>query len=308
MRSTMFKQQIIGIINLSVPIIILFKFSPDFVFSLVGTLFCSALTGIYICYLNGKIGKNMIRSLKYSPTSQNLEKLTKLIVECNVDPKSVTLNYAYTNEMIAMATFNNIIIDPIVWSGLDEDPEALKVKDIFNQAIEPTLSPRQKSRLDGIKEVLSAGAQRFIFKHELGHVFHNFSNRNLGIICAIGMVSTYIGIMTASKVMCLGGIVAIIAGMFAGGISDLLFSYTSNILFKSNEEKKADMFAARYSSPEDIKEAADFFERHQAILDKHQEPGTMLPRIPSIITTGHPNGRSRAFYLHKIAEQKTSLV
>jgi hypothetical protein len=93
--------------------------------------------------------------------------------------------------------------------------------------------------------------------------------------------------------------------MFVGNTSDLLLTFISNAVWKLREEKKADQFAAQYSTIEDIEAAALFFEQHQEILDTYRQPRNFISYIPSFIRTGHPNGKSRSKYLLKLVSQKT---
>lgn len=89
-------------------------------------------------------------------------------------------------------------------------------------------------------------------------------------------------------------------GLLAAGVTDLLLSYSSNYFFKAREEINADLFAARHSTRDETAAAADFFEAHQNILDTHKEQ-TLVAKIPGIILSGHPNGKTRANYLRKLS-------
>jgi Zn-dependent protease with chaperone function len=201
-----------------------------------------------------------------------------------------------------MMAQHTVIIDPVVWHTQSEDQEALKVKDIFAQHIEPALSQTQKQRLDAIKQLLTPAAQRFIFKHELGHSAANFSKKKLGVIFIVGFLATYSGITAAKLVLPINGLLAILVGMLVGGFCDLLYTYLSNATWKLRQEKNADFFAARYSSREDIQAAAHFFAHHQEVLATYREPGNLLARIPSAFTSGHQNGKARSAFLLKLAE------
>lgn len=239
----------------------------------------------------------MIASLRYVPTGRWVEDLHAMIVSCGVDPRSIILNYAYTAENIAMTTYNSIVIDPILWSTISDDPESIKIKEIFDAHIAPALSATQKDRLAQIKNIFSANAQRFVFKHELGHVVRNFSQKRLALVWAIGSSAAYAGITAAYMLLPLSGIFALLVGMFFGGVVDLFLTYSSNFFFKVYEEKQADLFAISFSSPEEIEAAALFFEQHQAIIDAQLEPGSLLHYLPSEIVSGHPNGNIRAAYI-----------
>jgi len=300
----MFSQQINGIIRLSLPLIFIFNTYPIIFSTLKGQFFCALMMGAYICYCHWTIIQNFPKSLLYSPTGDHKELLDNLIKECEINPENITLRYAYTNESIALANGKTIVVDPVVWHNFGTDSEAIKVTDVFEKQIQPILSPSQKKRIAGIHTALNPAAQRFIFKHELGHVCGNFSQRHLVNVFIIGTLAAYSGITVAMILVPTNGFTGTILGMTTGNFFDILLTYVSNFASKLPEEKRVDRFAAHYSSREDIEAAAKFFEEHQEILDTNKEPGNFLSFIPSAIRTGHPNGKSRAAYLKELAAQK----
>jgi hypothetical protein len=301
----MLKQQILGVINLSLPLILLYYVYPALLFCFSGQVFCAVLLAGYVYYLNRKSAKNLVASLRYVPTQQHKEYLEALLASCGYDSKRVSLNYAYTNEQIAMAVYSTIIVDPIVWSITDEDPSALQVKDIFDKYIEPGLTQNAKMRINGMRQILSPAAQRFIFRHELGHVAYNFSYKKLCVLFFTSFCAAYAGIISAIWTLHLGGILALLIGMIVGGISDIVLTYASNVFFKLREEKRADIFAAQHSSAEEIEAAAQFFEQHQNLVDTYKEPNSLLAYLPSSVLTGHPDGINRASYLRDLVNKKT---
>ena len=293
----MLKQQILGIINLSMPFIVLYQFYPTVITSLWGMVVCAVLVGLYVYYLNVKQAKNLVASLKFSPSEPCKEEWIRLVQSCNVGENVVSLRYAYTQENTAMAVNQTVIIDPVVWSLSDQDPEAQKVKDIFQKFIEPGLSEVQKLRVAGVRDILTDEAQRFIFRHELGHVVANYSRNKLFLLFGTGVVFSFCGLMVAKFLLPLNGLLAIGFGMVVGGALDLLLAYATNYFFKVRQEREADLFAARYSTPEEIRAAALFLEQHQDLLDVHKDTNDFLSPLPSTLTTGHPNGHTRAAYL-----------
>jgi len=94
---------------------------------------------------------------------------------------------------------------------------------------------------------------------------------------------------------------AIGVGIVVGCITDLTFTYLSNLLFKLREEKEADLFAAHYSSRAEIEATATFFEQHKKIKDRLKDPNNFISLLPSVLTTGHLDSTSRARYLRSIA-------
>ena len=305
----MFKQQVLGVINLSLPIIVLFYVYPHLFLSFTVRFVCALLWGAYICYLNWKQLKNLMNSLKYVPTGDKKDLFNNAIKECNLNPNDFNVRYAYTNESIALAAGNTLVIDPIIWRDIDNDSEATKVKDIFELHIKHTLSDAQKDRLIAFHKTLNAAAQRFIFKHELGHIFYNYSYKKLVVIFMIGALTTYTGITAAVIALQVNGIIVLFLGLFVGGMSDILFTYISNALWKVYEEKKADKFAVQYSSYEDIQAAAHFFEKHQEIIDATtKQEKTLLRFIPSIFLSGHQNGKSRSKFILQLATKKQVIL
>ena len=290
----MLRQQISGIINLSFPLIIVYAIYPPFLLTLPGQIACATALGFYVWYLSYKGLIQLTKTLQFIPTGDHKDEFEGLIKSCNLETSTIILKYAYTNESIAMAAINTVIIDPITWHGLSDDPQAIKVEEIFKMHIEPNLTVLQKERIASIHELLTLPAQRFLFKHELGHVVHNFSYKKLAIIFSIGSLAAYSGIIAAVYALQIHGLLAILVGMFVGGSVDLFLTYVSNILFKLQEEKAADRFAAKYSSDEEIQAAAYFFEQHQYILDKGKEMNSLLSFVPASIFTGYQTGSDRS--------------
>lgn len=294
----------LGIIRLSFPLIVLFNIYPVVLLNFIGQFLCSLVLGCFIYYQHWNQLKNLTNSLKYTPKEYHKNLFNNLIKECTLEPNDIVLRYAYTNEQIAMAANNTVIIDPIIWHNLNDDQEAIKVKDIFKEHIQPTLTYAQTERIDMIHNILNPAVQRFIFKHELGHVFYNYSNNSLIRNFIVIALATYNGIIASIALLPFNGFIAIIGGMIVASASDISLTYLSNAVWKLYEEKKADRFAIQYSSYEDIQEAAHFFKSHQDILDKYKEPDNLLANLPSFITTGHPDGKSRSEYLLQLAAKK----
>lgn len=296
-------QQTIGIINLSIPFIILYQIYPSILLTVSGQILCSLLIGIYVTYLHYRIAKVQVDNLKYIPTLCKPE-LEKIIADCFIIPNSVNLRYGYSNEMIALTIFNTISIDPILCQKFNQDTEAIKAIDIINHNIISTMSEKQKEKIEKIKTILTPEAQTFIFKHELGHVSSNYSYKRLVSIGIITIISAYIGIKTTFYFLKSFKFFAIILGMITSGITDLLLNSSFNFLFKSREEKNADFFAAKFSSSEEIKAAATFFELHQQIVNSDRINSGLMGKLPNVILTGHFDGKTRARYLRTLAENK----
>lgn len=299
------KPNALGTINLGLPVIIAAFWCPWLISSIMGTLLCSAIMGAYIWYINYWRTVSTTVALKYAPSQPYKDELEKAINACGMDSEDITLRYGYTNGMIATATLSTITIDPLLFSTIENDPQALAAKDIIVVHILPLLSDAQKELNVRVKEILTPEAQRFIFKHELAHIYYNYSTKKLLIIGAIGMLATCLGIITSSCLLAVNGPLAVLCGLFVAGLSDLLLSYSSNAFFTSREEKNADLFAAHHSAHEETEAAALFFEKLQEIQDSLQEKDTILAKLPSVIVSGHYNGKTRAGYLRKALTHKS---
>ncbi len=300
----MFNQYIQGIITLSFYLIITYNINPNFLITIPGQLVCSISIGMYLYFLSYKQLQNMQNSLLYSPSEGHKDAFDNLIQQCNVDPKSVIVKYAYIAEGIAMAAGKTIIIDPLLWHGIDDDPQAISVKDIFTLHLEKNLTANQKTQMAEFHQLLTPESQRFIFKHELGHIVQNFATKKLLLIFFLSFLATYIGITATIFALQIHGFVAIFAGILVSGCIDLFLTYGSNVVWKLQEEKAADRFAVQYSSTEDVQAAALFFENHQHVIDRYKQPGNFMTSLPSVILSGHQHGTARSSYLLKLLANK----
>lgn len=300
----MFLQQIAGVINLSLPLIILYNIQSSFLTTFWAQIFCSFSVGAYVYYCAYKQLHNLENSLQYSPTGECKELFDAMIKDCGIDPENIILKYAYTQGTMAMTAGKTVIIDPVVWHGLENDAQAMQVKNIFHEHIEKNISIFAKERIWGIHQLLTDRVERFIFKHELAHVIFNFSIKKLLILFFSSSLAAYCGIVTAVSVLQVHSLFAIFSGMFIGGIIDFIFTLVSNIIWKLQVEKQADGYAVRFSSKEDVQAAALFFEEHQALLDKFKDPKDYLGMFPSEITSGHQHGKLRSAYLLTLLDQK----
>lgn len=306
------KQEALGILNLSLPILFLVLIASNFGFSSSIILFCSSLLGLYLFLLNHKITKNQIKNLKFEPNLANKEKFEKLIEEVGIDKNLVNLRYSYSNEMICTTTFNTISIDPLFWHGLDNDDQAIEAKKVIEQYILPQALPIQKERLQKLKAILTPQAQNFIFRHELGHIYYRYSIKKLILIGLFGTSATFLGFLAGIALNSflsgllsnmLSSYLSIFFGLIVGGMVDIILSYLSNLFFKLNEENKADLFAVKFSSLDEINDAADFFEKYHEITHDRNSCG-VLSFLPNSILIGYNDGKTRAKILRDLAFKK----
>ena len=299
----MLHQQAIGITRITIPILFLTWAVPGILYTTWGKLCCAAAAALFICYRVFFITKNQADVLRFVPTGNYKEELEKAVTVCGLEPNAIRIRYGYTNEAIALTMFNTISLDPLLWQSIEHDPEALKAKEVLELYVR-SIPEAQKNRLTTIRTLLSADAQKFIFKHELAHVYYNFSYKKIMVMVGVGFIAILAGIMMAMHWLPLLGSGAVIIGMVVGGIIDLVLTYASNYFFKAYQERMADLFAAHYSAAQEIEAAAEFFEKHQELLDVRQPELGILAKIPSVILIGYPHGKTRAVYLRNLAAKK----
>ncbi len=299
MIGSMILQQIIGISKLSLPLVILYLQFSHRLFSFLGIALCSLGIGTYIAYVTYKSTKNMADVLKHVPSDQHMQMFHGEIIQCGLQPKDVCLRYAYADDGIAVTMFNTVAIDPMLWKNITDDPEFIKAKGIIENHVIPGIPEAKKVLHAKINKALSPNAQKFIFRHELGHVFYNYSNKRILLTGVFGAITVCAGLLSAYAVInILGGVGALLLGIFVGSSTDLLLTYSSNIFFKAREEKKADMFAIRYSAKEEIEAAADFFEQYEKYAQEYRNNTSgLIASMPTMLLTGYTDGITRANYL-----------
>ena len=305
MTYALFLQQIIGVLNLSLPLILLYQISPDFLFSYYGIILCSLAVGVYVAGITYIKSQNQMRSWTFVPSPDQTTIFHKIIALCGIDPAKVSLRYAYADDGIALTLFHTIVIDPMLWKEID-DVEFHKTREIIEKHVLPAVDQNKKQLHAQINAILTPSVQEFIFKHELGHIARHSSIRRIILLGCIATIATSAALLAAGKTITyMGGWKAFGVGFFVGWCVDLLLSYASNVFFKAAEEKKADLFACNFSSPEQIEAAADFFERYEDYAQEYRKTlGRLYVFIPAIILTGYVDGKSRAHYLRAIAQER----
>ncbi|MCL4361825.1 M48 family metalloprotease [Candidatus Dependentiae bacterium] len=247
--------------------------------------------------------RNQSKGLLFAPTGVYKQQFIDEIIRCGLEPKKVLVRYAYTDDAVAMTLFNVIAVDQMVWNTIQDDPEALKAREVVEKHVLPNVPENKKEMHQVIKNNLTPNVQKFIFRHELAHVFYNYSYRRVLITSIIGAAAAGIALAVAFNANpILGGFGTLLISICAGAIADLLFSYATNFFFKSYEEKRADIFATRFSSKEEIEEAANFFEQYEQAARKYRETfGSIMFKLPTTIVNGYIDGMRRAQYLREIA-------
>jgi len=293
---SLISQEIIGIIQLSIPIIILYSIVPKRFFNYL-IIPCSLAMGIFFIFSNYQLTRNTINSLTLIPSGSCMNSFENEVTRCGLNSKNIHLYYRHNGDSIARTGFNTVIIDPMIWKNTEDDPQIPAIKKHLNEVLpNPTLS-----MLNKIKNMFSLKAQNFFLRHELGHIFHNFSNKYIISLGAIGFLET-LGALTiaTTAIPVLGGIGAISIGILTGCILDLSLTYLNNVFFKAQEELRADAFAAKFSSQEEIEEVANFFEKYEELFtNDYDEKMGLLAYLSKTIFTGYPSTPARIQHLRK---------
>lgn len=297
-------QEYIGIMHLAFPILVLGYLAPETIINPYASLAIAGRLGLWRTFLAYQQAKNEAHVLQFHPSGHIKTELEALIESCNMDPKTIQLRYRYADDMVATTSLNLIGIDHMVWHGLDEDPEAVKAKQVIEQFIAPHWTPEQREKLSKIKQFLSPAAQRFIFRHELAHIHYQYTYKKLASVALIITLFTYASIRLGWYLYPQWGGAATIVALLAAGIIDIGLSYISNYFFKTWSEIQADHFAVHYSNSEEIIAAAEFFERYQEIIDASSKGLGILAYLPASLRAGYPESSVRGAYLRKFAATK----
>jgi hypothetical protein len=304
----MFKQSFIGFINISLPVILFFYIFPALLFNPGAYLIVSICMGVYIWYLNYAQHIALQKALFYAACGKHKEMFDFYIKSCNLDPSKIILKYAYTAQQVAMAIGNTVVMDPTTCSICADDVNAVPVINVFQQLYEPTLNELGKKRQAWQSQNLTPEIQSFIFKHELGHVVDQYSYKKLWVVFLIGTLAVYGAINSAKMAVPVVGLLgAVFVGLVVGPCIDVFLTLFLNLVFKVAAEKRADAFAVKYSSSEEIIQAADFFAQEQEIIETYKDSNDWLLKLPTEVYSGHPNGRNRKKYLLQLAKNKENI-
>lgn len=294
--------QMVGIMTIALFWLFVFQLVSCALFSLPGILIASCLTGLYVAYLLYVQTKKLANSLLYVPLADVAQSLHATCEEVGMQGNDIRFRYAYTDDSIAMAMSDMVVIDPTIWQGLEADPEAVKTQTIITQHILPGLSEDKKKLRAALASLLSLSVQNFILKHELAHVLYAYTKKRILLSFCIAFFATTIALLAAyyAYAMC-PGIIVFLLGVAVGFVSDLFLTSVGNLLVKARQEKNADLFAARHSTAKEIREAATFFEKHETYTQLYRTSQGIISYIPTILLSGHPTGACRAAYLRKFA-------
>lgn len=297
------KQALVGTVVLAAPVVMLYLLYPLLLQTWIGQIGAALFVGFNVYYTNKQQARNQIAGLRYAPTGMHKEKFELLIRDCGVDPETVQIRYAYAPDQVAFAVYSCVVINPVIWQGLLDDPQAYEVQTIFDKYIEPTLTSLQKQRMSALKQTLTPPAGNFIFRHELAHIIQRQSARKLIGIGACAAIAAYIAIVVGMALVKVNGLLALAVALPVGMVADYITTILRNYFWQQREEKYADAFSVQQSTKEEIQEVAAFFRYHQDIYDSYQEP-TFI-KIASEYASGHPHGSKRYMYLMAAAAKKS---
>ncbi|MFT6765918.1 MAG: hypothetical protein ACJAZS_000812 [Alteromonas naphthalenivorans] len=291
---------------LSLPFVVAYMYRPQFILSITGALLCSLLIGLRTAFVHYKQADNLAKNLKYSPTGECKDYFDEQIKEAGLNPDDIALRYAYCDSSIAMTVFNTVMVDQMIWKSIDKDPICIEAQSIIKTHIQPTLPAHTKQLHIKINDALTPKAQRFIFKHELGHVVDHYSWKKIALNGVIGFAAMYSGFYVAQVLIAAyDGLLVFGAAVSAASFVGLSLTWIGNALFKAPREKDADLFAAQYSSKEEVEAAADFFEKYEACSQEYRKAiGDTHSEIAPRFLMGYVSGQERVQYLRKIAASK----
>lgn len=297
---SLLSQNFLSFVWFSVPFMVFYCHKPKFALSTKGALLCSLFLGLRFFTVSYYQTTNMVKKLQYAPTGKSREYFDQQIKKVGLNPNHIILRYGYCDKSVALTSFNTVIIDQMLWKGMGgRDPMRTAAQKIVKIHVQPTLPMHSKQFHKKLKNALTRDVQKFVFKHELGHVIDRYSWKALLLTGAIGFVSAYSGIY-ALQLLLVGykGVVAFGGAIGVASIVHLSLTYLSNALFKAPKEREADMFAVKHSSKREIKAAADFFEKYERYSKEYRKliGDTYSEKAPRLLM-GYYSGKERVQYL-----------
>lgn len=294
----------LGCLNIALPIAVLYYYFPSFVLSLVGIVMLGFVVGASLFWLYYNQNIALTRRLQFSPSGDAAENFNTQIKAAGLNPQKVAVRYGYNDDQIGVTIFNMVVVDQMLWKNIN-DPEFLKAQEVIKMHILPTLSEAKKKQLAQINEALTEPAQKFIFKHELGHVADNYGYKKLLLIGLSGFISVVTALYFAAKFIGVFDSVSVfLSALFLLFFIDTISPYLINYFFKSYKELQADRFAAKYSTKEEINAAADFFEKYEVYAQEYRNVIGDSSFIPLVFRVGYVESHERVKRLRKLAALK----
>lgn len=290
--------------NIALPIAVLYYYFPAFVLSFSGAITLSFFWAAYVFYLNYAQSKALMGRLQFAPSGDSVEYFNKQIRQAGLDPQKVIMRYGYNDDQLAITNFTMIVIDQMLWKGIN-DPEFVKAQEVVTAHVLPTLIEPKKRFQAQINEMFTEPVQRFIFKHELGHVADNYGYKKLILMALSAFLSVFSGLcFTAQFITVLDPLTMLLGALLIAATIDVVCPYLINYFFKSYKELEADRFAARVSSKQEIEAAADFFEKYEIYAQECRAAIGDSSLIPLVFRIGYVDGHERVKRLRKLAQGK----
>lgn len=299
--------QMIAISRLFLPIAVGYLIAPEFTLSRAGALVLSTIFALGMFYQLYQSSMKEANTVVYVPTGDVLTSLQSEIKRCGMEPEAIKIGYTYLFDQVAQSLFSTIKIDPLVWKNCDNDPVKQQIITVLDTHVMPAAPADRTAFIQAINSHLTPEAQRFIFRHELGHIASSDSLKRIssfsGIVFAtIASGITIVGVLAPVITI----IPAAIAGLVVACLVDILLSAINNHFTKAAQEKNADIFATQMSSFEETVAAAEFFKAYDEAMHTHL---SMSPTIftllglPSSYARGYYSGAQRSEYLTELAHR-----
>lgn len=304
----MVKTHLALLFQLGLPVIIAYLISPTFTLSPLGMITISFIIGGRTLYKQYHASLTEARTLAYAPSQEFLERFKQEVKTCGLDPEAISFGYSYLFDKVAISLFKTIKIDPLLWKNIENDPIAIKITKVLNEHILPSEAEHKKMFQAAINQHLTPQAQCFILRHELGHIAHDDSWPRLISVSTIVTLVVLVGMAVAAYLLpIVGGVAALFFALCAAMIADLTFSALNNKLINAMQEQRADLFAAQYSTDEEITAAGNFFKAFDVAASEHIQHKNQLEYLglPNSFSKGYYTGAQRAAYLQKYVDERS---
>ena len=244
----------------------------------------------------------------FAPSKEHKAWFDQELCRMGVDPEKIAIRYIFTGGMLASTYEGIIVIDPLTWNT--DDIICKNARTFYVSALHGSGKWNQQidAFFEKIRQVSTPESQRFIFRHEVGHLVAGDVKKRIIAGSLLAISNCYLSMSFAHYVTDspVKRNMITIASILS---TSLLFNALYNNIFIALQENNADIFAAQYSTKEEILAAADFFEAHGKALDELQHAqGTWFSskRFGKLVS-GHMRGEERAQFLRKFAHTFSSL-
>jgi len=245
----------------------------------------------------------------FAPSKEYRAWFDQELCRMGVDSEKIVIRYMSTGGSVAAAYKNVIIIDPLTWNTDDVICKNAQIQYVSTFCNLGQWNQHLKVFFEQVHQVSTPESQRFIFRHEVGHLVAGDVKKRMSVNSLLAVGSYYLSMSFADRLTHSPFKKDMV--IFASFLSmSLLFNILHNNTFIASQEKNADIFAAQYSTKEEILAAADFFEAHEKALDELQHvQGTWFSskRFGKLVS-GHMRGKERAQFLRKLAQEKDKKV